>query len=135
MLKHARAFTRIFGFLVLLSPVVACKGLFNTQLFKERAAETPAPSEEQIDKSFFVNADGKPKTFLCAWAPEMGRGWLGERWFTLLVNETPHCNVEFEIKEDALIGKRIHPSFPNDRNRSGHPLRHSGNTLRRVTYR
>lgn len=110
-------FVSVFVLLTLLSQVVACKGLFNTQLFKERAAEAPAPDDQSIDKSFFVNADGSPKTFLCAWAPEMSRGDLGERWFTILVNDTPHCNIEFEIKEDALIGKRVQPSFPNDRNR------------------
>jgi hypothetical protein len=107
----------VFILLAIVTQVVACKGLFNTKLFKERAAETPIPSEEHIDKTFFVNADGSPKSFLCAWAPEMGQGFWGEREFLHLVNDTPHCNLEFEIRETALIGRRIHPSYPNDRSR------------------
>jgi hypothetical protein len=95
----------------------ACNGLINGKLFKERAAETPAPSEEVVDKSFFVDPSGKPKTFLCAWAPEMGRGSLGERALTMLVNEAAHCNLEFEITEHYLVGRMVQPSFPNDRSR------------------
>lgn len=104
--------------LVLLLVVSSCsgRGLLNGKMFKERAAETPPPSEERIEKSFFVDASGKPKTFLCAWAPEMGRGWVG-KYITLMVNEAMHCNIEFEVTENYLVGKVIHPSFPDDRSR------------------
>lgn len=99
--------------------LTGCKGggLFNGKLFKERAAEKPAPHDEGIEKSFFVNPDGKPKTFLCASAPEIGRGDGGEEELTAFQNMTSHCNVEFEITENYLIAKRIHPSFLNDRSR------------------
>ncbi|MGE4133793.1 MAG: hypothetical protein AB7F86_19300, partial [Bdellovibrionales bacterium] len=95
----------------------ACTGLLNGKLFKERAAEEPAPADGAVDKSFFVDANGKPKTFLCAWAPEMVRGDFGEQSNALYVNEEAHCNIEFEIKQDVLVGKKVQPSFPNDRDR------------------
>jgi hypothetical protein len=102
-----------------ITSLSACKGggLFNGKLFKERASEKPAPSDEGIEKSFFVNADGKPKTFLCAVAPEVARGNDSEEAFTLFANDTAHCNVEFEITENYLVGKIIQPSFLNDRAR------------------
>ncbi len=99
-------------FVLLFASPLAC-----TKLFKERAAETPPPVEEAVDKSFFVNPDGKPKTFLCAWAPEIGQGLYGEMAMTALVNAALHCNVEFEITENYLIARRIHPSFYDDRSR------------------
>lgn len=96
-----------------------CSGLLNGKLFKERAPETPAPSEQTVDKSFFQEPSGKPKTFLCAWAPEITKGvvsdgWhTGRGWYTLLRNETMHCNVQFQITEDYLIAKKLNPSFLN----------------------
>ncbi|MCB0366004.1 MAG: hypothetical protein H6624_01760 [Bdellovibrionaceae bacterium] len=109
---------RLWLGLVIMATLFGCtgRGLLNGKLFKERAAETPPPSEQRIEKSFFVDPSGKPKTFLCAWAPEMGRGWIG-KYITLMVNEAAHCNIEFEITENYLVGKIIHPSFPEDRNR------------------
>jgi hypothetical protein len=100
-----------------------CTGLLNTKLFKERASETPAPNEQIVDKSFFVDASGKPKTFLCAWAPEIGRGELGEEQLTPLVDAAEHCNVEWEVTENYLIAKRIDPSFPDDRTRWAEALK------------
>ncbi len=100
-----------------LPGLTGCTGLFNTKLFKERAAETPAPNEQIIDKSFFVDPSGKPKTFLCAMAPIIGRGFGGERETLPGVNDSPHCNVEFEITENLLVGKLVNPSFLNDRSR------------------
>lgn len=101
---------------ILLLTSSSCNSLIRGKLFKDRATETPPPSEERIEKSFFVDPSGKPKTFLCAWAPEMGRGWVGE-YVTLMVNNSPHCNIEFEVTERYLVGKIVHPSFPDDRNR------------------
>lgn len=99
--------------------LTACSGgsIFNAKLFKTRAAETPIPSDEGIAKSFFVNPSGQPKTFVCAWSPEMSRGIYGEAFLTLFANESMHCNVEFEIAEDYLIAKAVHPSYPEDRTR------------------
>lgn len=96
---------------------VGCTGLFNGKLFKERAAETPVPVDSATDKSFFVDPSGKPKTFMCAWAPEIGRGVFGEELLSPHVNLSMHCNVEFEITEQYLVGKMINPSFPDDRSR------------------
>lgn len=98
--------------------LAGCKGggLFNGKLFKERASEKPAPNDEGVEKSFFVDSNGKPKTFLCAWSPEMGRGLYGEM-LTLVTNQAMHCNMEFEVTESYLVGKIINPSFPNDRSR------------------
>jgi hypothetical protein len=90
------------------------KGIFNAKLFKERTAETPVPHEEGIEKSFFRNEDGTFKTFLCAWSPEIGRGFIGEMFLTRLVNEAMHCNIVFEVTEDNLVGKMINPSFLKD---------------------
>lgn len=90
------------------------RGLFNGKLFKERAAETPVPHFEGVEKAFFRNADGSPKTFLCAWSPELGRGYLGEALLTRLTNEAMHCNIIFDITDDYLIGKKINPSFPEN---------------------
>ncbi len=105
--------------------LTACKGggLFNGKLFKERSAEKPAPTDDGIEKSFFVDASGKPKTFLCAIAPELGRGDAGEESYTSFVNETAHCNIEFEVTENYLVGKLIQPSFLNDRSRWEEMLR------------
>lgn len=109
----------LLSFFVLV-PLVACQGkgsLFNFKAFKERADETPVPSEQTIEKSFFVDPSGKPKTFLCGWAPEVEIGELGESLFGHLDHASPHCNLEFEIRENALVGKLVNPSFPNDRKR------------------
>lgn len=86
-------------------------GLFNAKIFKERASESPAPHEEGIEKTFFRNADGTPKNFLCAWSPEIGRGYIGESFLHRLVNEAPHCNLQWDITEDYLVGKMLNPSF------------------------
>lgn len=90
--------------------------LFNQKLFKERALETPVPSEHNISKSFFRHEDGRSKTFLCGWAPERSRSAWGT-WTTQLRHHTMHCNIEFEITEKALVGRMIHPSYPEDRTR------------------
>ncbi|MGZ3724141.1 MAG: hypothetical protein ACXVA9_14455, partial [Bdellovibrionales bacterium] len=99
-----------------MASLAGCSGLFSGQIFKERAAETPAPDESMIDKSFFVDASGKPKTFLCAWAPEVGRGWA-ESFIAPFVNEQAHCNVEFEVTESYLVAKVINPSYLDQRDR------------------
>lgn len=107
---------RIFLAAFAVAGLAACngKGLLNGRLFKERAAESPAPHEEGIEKTFFRNADGTPKNFLCAWSPEIGRGFLGERILHRLVNEAMHCNLQWDITEHYLVGKMVDPSYPNN---------------------
>ena len=97
--------------------LVACQGknsLFNFKAFKERAAETPPPSDENIEKTFFKDKNGKSKRFLCGWASETEVGFLGEGEFTHLYNGTPHCNIVFDIRKDTLVGLLVNPSFPED---------------------
>lgn len=89
---------------------------FNRKLFKERALETPAPSEHNISKSFFVKDNGEKRTFLCGWAAERSRSAWGT-WYTQLYHQAMHCNIEFEITEKSLVGRVIHPSYPKDRTR------------------
>ncbi len=105
--------------LVLLFSLTGCvgKGILGGQIFRERAQEKPIPNEQNIDKSFFRDASGKPKPFLCAMAPEVGRGFYGERMNIPGSNQNMHCNVEWEITENWLIGLKINPSFINDRSR------------------
>ncbi len=86
----------------------------NAKLFNERPSETPAPSDERIEKSFFQDPSGKPKTFLCGWAPVSTRGEYGH-YNTHLVHEMAHCNVEFEVTQNHLVGRMLNPSEPNNR--------------------
>lgn len=87
--------------------------------------ETPPPTDRGVDKSFFVetktSANGttqlQPKTFLCGWAPISETGAIASSFLTHAVHMSGHCNMEFEITEDNLIGRMVNPSFPNDRKR------------------
>lgn len=105
----------LFGTLAMA--LSACSGILSGKLFKERAAETPAPNEQVVDKSFFQDPTGQPKTFACAWAPDVSKGDLGENVLTPLVNMSQHCNIEFEITQSYLVGRMINPSYPDDRTR------------------
>lgn len=91
--------------------------------------ETPAPNDRGIEKTFFVekvttaSANGtsatvlQPKTFLCGWAPISESGAIASSFLTHAVHMAGHCNMEFEITADALIGRLVNPTFPNDRTR------------------
>lgn len=91
--------------------------------------ETPVPNNHGIEKSFFVemtpgvSADGaavtkmKPKTFLCDWAPISESGAIASSFLGHAVHMGSHCNMEFEITSNALVGRLVNPSFPNDRSR------------------
>lgn len=59
----------------------------------------------------------RPKTFLCGWAPISETGFISHMVNVHKVQMTSHCNVEFEIQQDQVLGRLINPSFPNDRNR------------------
>lgn len=91
--------------------------------YKSPATETPVPSDEGVEKSFFVESKvdpktGKmvdvPKTFLCGWVSEMETGEWAEWLYTNNAIVPEHCNLIFEITEGALIGKQVNPSFPED---------------------
>ncbi len=94
--------------------------------YKSPATETPVPTDDGIEKSFFVETkvDPKtnksvevPKTFLCGWVSEMETGRWSEALYTNNAIVPEHCNLVFEITENALIGKQINPSFPDDSKR------------------
>ncbi|MBC7742644.1 MAG: hypothetical protein H7061_10630 [Bdellovibrionaceae bacterium] len=94
--------------------------------YKSPATEYPIPSNQGVDKSFFVTSKidpktGKeisvPKTFLCGWASEMETGWSAEYGYTNNALVPDHCNLVFEITESVIYGKLINPSFPDDPSR------------------
>lgn len=82
--------------------------------FRTPATETPKPDQQNIEKSFFVNSNGKPKTFMCGWASINQVGIISEYTQTHNAPITTHCNMQFFITETDLLGKMINPSFPND---------------------
>ncbi len=89
------------------------------------STETPVPNDTGVEKSFFVNevtaANGQkaqaPKTFLCGWAPITESGAIASSMLTHAVHMAGHCNMEFEVTEQYLIGRLVNPSFPQDRTR------------------
>lgn len=95
--------------------LTACQGkgsIFNFKAFKERATETPVPDVLNVEKSFFLSTDGKPKYFMCGWAPEVEAGEYGEWLFGHLDHASPHCNLVFEIKDQNwLVGRLVNPTF------------------------
>lgn len=109
---------RILAAALLATGLVACQGkgsLFNFKAYKERATEMPAPSEMNIEKSFFKDPARKvSKRFLCGWAPELAVGELGEQVFGHLEHGSPHCNLVWDIRENMLVGLLVNPTFPED---------------------
>lgn len=107
-----------FGILWTLAGLSACTFTKPTTEVPASAFERdPGLPAEGISKSFFVNTNGEPKTFLCGWAPVTEMTTISQH---TLIHNAPmadHCNMEFEITESHLIGKIINPSFPNDRKR------------------
>ncbi len=86
--------------------------------FKTPEGETPAPTDKEISKGFFVSKNqNKSKTFLCGWASVSAAGFWGKRFITHNYQRAEHCNIQFKITEDALIGVLINPSFPDEPDR------------------
>lgn len=87
---------------------------------RKLSPEHPYPSPSRVSKDFFLKYDSKGnivgrKTFFAGWAPEAAAGDL---WGAVLnMNHASHVNVEFEVTEQFLIGKRVNPTFPNNRER------------------
>lgn len=114
-----------------LKLVTALTGLtlFAACTVRTPTTETPIPNDRGVEKTFFqettssVSAAGKsetkikPKTFLCGWAPISETGAIASAFLTHAVHMGGHCNMEFEVTQDALIGRLVNPSFPNDRSR------------------
>jgi hypothetical protein len=132
----------------MVSALVVCASLGSLAIgctVRTPPAETPIPSPEAIDKSFFVDrvrekvevraaqfdASGKrvreaefqerealkPKSFLCGWAPITETGAIAQAVLVHGVHMAGHCNIEFEIAQDALIGRLVSPTHANDRSR------------------
>lgn len=123
---------------------IAASALATACSFRTPATETPVPNNQGISKSFFettatenivvqaaqYDSQGRltqaakteartvrrPKTFLCGWAPINENGFVSHAMLTHAVHMTGHCNIEFEVTEDNLIGRLIDPSHPYDRN-------------------
>lgn len=120
--KIARFLKTIGASLLGTFVVVACT-------VRTPTTETPIPTDRGIDKSFFVetkatvNKQGqpvteiKPKTFLCGWAPISETGAYSSAALSHAVHMASHCNIQFEITEDALIGRMVNPTFPNESSR------------------
>jgi len=77
------------------------------------STENPYMKQTEIKKSQFRKSDGSLRTFLCGWAAVNESGYLGESAIYNF-NQAFHCNVEFEIMENELVGKQVNPSYPND---------------------
>jgi hypothetical protein len=95
------------------------------------STETPPPVDATdntgIEKTFFesmsqIQVQGenknfvKRRTFLCGWAPISETGQIASTYLTHAVIMTNHCNMEFEITQNALIGRLVNPSFPDGSN-------------------
>lgn len=130
----------IFG--LAITTMTACS--FRTPS-TETPAPSGNAGPQKIEKSFFVNpvtentvvkpaqydAKGRliqapqyeqrtvlrPKTFLCGWVSLDEVGWISKLVNINGVQMTGHCNIEFEITAENLIGRLINPSFPDNRNR------------------
>ena len=89
--------------------------------YKTPPKESPAPTDVRVAKTFFADFDesgnvAKYKTFACSWTPEKVAGKWGTEVFAFY-NHADHCNIIFKITKDALLGKLINPSFPDDPDR------------------
>lgn len=95
--------------------------------YKKPATEEPAPNRARIHKSFFATRNSpaevrrtgqlwRSKRFLCGWVAEDTAGV-----FAHAVNDhfnfSQHCNMEFDITQDALVGRLVNPSFPDQPSR------------------
>ena len=92
-------------------------GFISSCTISSPATETPLPDNQNIEKAFFVNPKGQAKTFLCGWASETEVGSAAGAIATHNVPLATHCNLQFEVTENALIGRRVNPSFPDDTKR------------------
>lgn len=116
----------------LVAAVAAALGLTATACtIRTPSTETPPPVDATdnmgVEKKFFespsqikINGETKNvvkrKTFLCGWAPISETGQLASAWLTHAAIMTNHCNMEFEVTQNALIGRLVNPSFPDGDN-------------------
>ncbi|MBY0385158.1 hypothetical protein K2X05_08370, partial [bacterium] len=86
---------------------------------RKRGTETPVPNEQNFNKDFFFeNGDTtKPKRFLFGKATTQVDTIAEKGGALYLAQFNLHENVEFQITESYLIGYRVNPSLPNNRER------------------
>lgn len=111
---------RLKQLLILSGGLVLIGALSIGCTLRKLSPEHPYASPSRVSKDFFVKYDAKGnivgrKTFFAGWAPESSAGDL---WGAVLnMNHASHVNVEFEVTEHFLIGKRVNPTYPNNRDR------------------
>lgn len=71
-----------------------------------------------MPKTFFAEfgASGEVrryKRFNCGWSAEKVAGRYSNYVFAFY-NHADHCNIEFRIRQDQLLGLMVNPSFPDD---------------------
>lgn len=78
--------------------------------YKTPPVITPAPNEQNLEKSLFRYSDNTAKTFVCGWAPLSEVGFIAN-WVTVhKAPLMPACNVQFTIEQNNLVGKQVNPS-------------------------
>ena len=103
-LEIVRIWKRIQVPIFMLIFVTACS-------YTTPQTRVPTPLDGKTNKEFFRNADGTPKTFVCAYAPLNAVGFKGKRYNVHNASTLPACNVQFEITENLLIGRQVNPSI------------------------
>lgn len=86
---------------------------------RKRAMETPVPNEQNFSKEFFFEKGDttKPKRFLFGKATTQVDSIAEKGGALYLAQLNLHENIEFQITESFLIGYRVNPSLPNNRER------------------
>ena len=86
---------------------------------KEIQPNTPTPTNLSIAKTFFVTDASKvgAKRFMCGWALENNSSHFENKATTHLVHQAMHCNIEFRVTENFLVGDKVNPSYPNDKDK------------------
>ncbi len=91
--------------------------------YKKPETIVPPPDQQVVPKSFFVgNEWGKPiqaafqqrDTFICGWAAISEMGSWNQHLGNHNVKHSDLCNIKFDITEEALIGYRVNPNYPDD---------------------
>lgn len=86
---------------------------------RKRATETPVPNEQNFNKEFFFEKGdtSKPKRFIFGKATTQVDTIAEKGGALYLTQLNLHENIEFKLTYDYLIGYRVNPSLPNNRER------------------
>ena len=102
------------GTIMKIALITLILGLLSSCVFRQPEGETPLAQSGDIHKSFFINEDGSPKTFVCGWAPEENVGAIS-KYQTHNYNVAGHCNLTFSIEEKFLVGRLVDPTLGKDK--------------------